>query len=129
MKHLAFDLETTALDVHSCGILGIALSVAVGKAYYLAFTDNEAYNQKIIDTLKPLFEDSSIEKIGHNLKFDIKVLKRYGISVRGRLHDTMVADYVLFPNRKKHGLKLLSLLHLNYKQIEFNDIANEIKNQ
>ncbi|MCG2609988.1 DNA polymerase [Flavobacterium sp. SM15] len=123
MKYLAFDLETTTKDIHSCGLLGFALSVAPYKGYYIAYTDDENYNKTVLETLKPLFEDASIEKIGHNLKFDIKVLKRYGITVKGRIHDTMVADYVLFPNRKKHGLKLLSILHFNYKQIEFGDIA------
>ncbi len=123
MKKLIYDLETTSLNVHSCKILGIAICIAVGVAYYIAFPKDEKKVSKILDILRKYFEDPTIEKVGHNLKFDNKVLKQYGIDVKGRLHDTMVADYVLHPDRKKHGLKLLSKLHLNYEQIPFDQVA------
>lgn len=123
MKQLTYDLETTSLCVHSCRILGIAICLKPYEAYYVTFDDDENRTTKILNILKPYFEDDSIEKIGQNLKFDNQILKRYGIDIRGRLHDTMVADYILSPERKKHGLKLLSKLHLNYNQIEFGAIA------
>ena len=115
MEFIAFDLETSSLDVHTCRIQGIALCVKEGEAFYLAFTEDQKYNEFLIQQLKLILEDTEIDKLGHNLKFDIKVLKRYGIIVRGKIEDTMVADYVLYPNRKKHGLKLITLLHLNYR--------------
>jgi len=120
---LVYDLETTSLDVHSCEILGVAICIEVGTAYYITFPEDEKGILKILKVLRPYFEDDTIEKVGHNLKFDNQVLKQYGINVKGKLHDTMVTDYILYPERKKHGLKLLSKLHLNYKQIEFNSIA------
>jgi len=123
MKQLTYDLETTSLCVHSCKILGIAICLKPYDAYYVTFNDDENKTNRILTILKPYFEDDSIEKVGQNLKFDNQILKRHGIDVRGRLHDTMVADYILSPQRKKHGLKLLSKLHLNYNQIEFGAIA------
>ncbi len=119
----AYDLETTGLNVHSCSLLGIAICFAFNVAYYIVFPKEKKKQQHILDLLRPYFEDERIEKVGHNLKYDNQVLKRYGIDVKGALHDTMVADYVLHPQRKKHGLKLLSQLHLNYKQIEFDTVA------
>lgn len=122
MKQIAYDLETSSLCVHTCDLLGIAICLKPNEASYIAFkNDNEIH--KALTILKPYFENESIEKIGQNLKFDNQILKRFGINVKGRLHDTMVADYVLYPERNKHGLKLLSKLHLNYQQIEFGDIA------
>lgn len=123
MKQLAYDFETSSLCVHTCKLMGIAISLLPNKAWYITFDENKERTTKILNLLKAYFEDAAIDKIGHNLKFDNQLLKRYGIDVKGRIHDTMVADYVLYPERSKHGLKLLSKLHLNYNQMKFEDIA------
>lgn len=124
---LAFDLETNGLDVHSCTILGIAICTEPGKAFYVPLPAEHIEAVKILDRLRPYLEDLDIPKLGHNLKFDINVLRQYGIMVAGKIIDTMVMDYILHPNRKKHGLKEISKIHLNYQQIQFKDIANEKK--
>lgn len=124
---LAFDLETNGLDVHSCTILGIAICTEPEKAYYVHLPADRPKAMKILNRLRPYLEDPEIPKLGHNLKFDINVLRQYGIRVTGKIIDTMVMDYVLHPNRKKHGLKEISKIHLNYQQIQFKDIAHENK--
>ncbi|WP_081661786.1 DNA polymerase [Gillisia sp. JM1] len=123
MKKLCFDLETTGLDVHTCRILGIAFCCMPLKAFYVSFSEDEQKTKKYLERLRPIFEDDSITKIGHNLKFDMNVLRSYGIKVKGPLIDTMVMDYLIHPDDKKHGLKKLSLQHLNYQQLTFNDVA------
>ncbi|WP_303316990.1 DNA polymerase [Flavivirga abyssicola] len=123
MRKLVYDLETTSLNVHKAIILGIAICFGVGVAVYIAFPNDSKKVEQILSELKPFFEDETIEKVGHNLKYDNQVLKRYGINVKGRLHDTMVMSYVTAPNRESHGLKHLSKVLLNYQQIEFDDIA------
>lgn len=123
MRKLVYDLETTSLNVHKAIILGIAISFGIGVAVYIAFPNDSKKVEQILSILKPYFEDETIEKVGQNLKYDNQVLKRYGIHVKGRLHDTMVMSYVTRPNRESHGLKQLSKELLNYRQIEFNDIA------
>ncbi len=125
MKQICFDLETTGLDVHTCRILGIALCIEPFKAFYVSLPEDKKRSNEILKRLQPIFEDEKITKIGHNLKFDINVLRCRGIEVNGPIIDTMVMDYVCGPDDKKHGLKHLSLLHLNYKQLTFKDIANE----
>mgnify|MGYP001266538617 CR=1 FL=1 len=125
MKQIYFDLETTGLDVHTCRILGIALCIEPFKAFYVSLPKDKKRSTEILQRLQPIFNDQSITKIGHNLKFDINVLRSYGIEVNGPIIDTMVMDYILRPDDKKHGLKALSLLHLNYQQQTFKDIANE----
>ncbi len=122
---LAFDLETTGLNVHSCRILGIAFCSEPGEAHYVALPEDCNGAMEILNRLRPYLEDPGIPKLGHNLKFDINVLRQHGIMVQGKMIDTMVMDYILHPNRKKHGLKEISLIHLNYQQIKFNDIAHE----
>lgn len=124
---LAFDLETTGLDVHSCRILGVALCLQPGEAHYVPLPEDRDEAMKILNRLRSYFEDPDIPKLGHNLKFDINVLRQYGIKVIGKIIDTMVMDYVLHPNRKKHGLKEISKIHLNYEQIKFDDVAQGIK--
>ncbi|WP_083643588.1 ribonuclease H-like domain-containing protein [Christiangramia flava] len=125
MKQICFDLETTGLDVHTCRILGIALCIEPYKAFYVSLPEDKKRSNEILKRLQPIFEDQTITKIGHNLKFDINVLRSRGIEVNGPIIDTMVMDYVCRPDDKKHGLKHLSLLHLNYQQLTFKDIANE----
>ena len=122
-KLLTYDLETTGLNPRTCRVLGIAICISVGVAYYITLPKCIEKAKEILNVLRPYFEDKTIEKLGHNLKYDNQVLKHYGIDIKGKLHDTMVGDYVLYPERKQHGLKLLSKLHLNYQQLEFDDIA------
>lgn len=124
---ICFDLETDCLDVHQAKIIGMAISISVNKAVYIPLS-NRKYRKLALKKLKVLFSNPDIVWIGHNLRFDLNVLRSHAIIVKGTIIDTMVLDYLLFPDRKKHNLKEISKIHLNYQQIKFDDIAIDDKN-
>ncbi len=140
IKHLkdaqsfAFDTETApgitgdALDPHGLELVGIAFCTKPGNAFYLPFPADKTKCIELVDQIKGLFSAGKT-LIGHNLKFDIQVLKRYGIRVDGQLIDTMVAHYLTDPDHKRHGLKELSRQILNYQQIEIKELIGKGKNQ
>ncbi len=110
-----FDTETTGLDVFRDRIVGLSLAAQPHRAYYMPFTDDN--REALLAVLRPLFEDESKAKIGQNVKFDINVLRRCGIEVRGRLYDTMILHYLLDPE-SRHGMNYLSRRYLNYAPVE-----------
>ncbi|MDG1171999.1 MAG: 5'-3' exonuclease H3TH domain-containing protein, partial [Polaribacter sp.] len=93
---VCFDTETTGLKALEVELIGIAFSYEVGKGYYVSFPENQEETASILNEFRPFFE-SDIEKIGHNLKYDIKVLSNYNIAVKGSLFDTMIAHYLINP--------------------------------
>lgn len=129
-----FDTETAgnkpgdALVIHSLTLVGISFATTPFEAYYLPVPEDRQKALALISILAPVFSDPTIPKTGHNLKYDISVLRRYGVYVRGELFDTMIAHYLCFPDGK-HGLKQLSKELLNYSQIEIADVIGKGKNQ
>jgi DNA polymerase I len=125
--NFTFDTETaatesgSALTIHSLQLVGIAFSIAVNEAYYVPIPEDVGLAAKLLAHYKPHFENPTIGKTGHNLKFDINVLRRCTIAVKGELFDTMVAHY-LIDGDAKHGLKELSKNLLGYQQIEIEDL-------
>ena len=115
-KSVCFDTETTGLNPITAELVGIAFSWEVGKGFYLSFPENRSEAQELIEILRPFFEDESIQKIGQNLKYDIKVLSKYNISVQGKLFDTMLAHYLINPDMK-HNMEVLAETYLNYSPI------------
>ena len=138
--YIAVDTETDALDSMQANLVGVSLSTAPGKACYIPLThkasggglfggeilEGQIKLKEAIARLKPLLEDSSILKIGQNLKYDIEVLKRYGIDVKP-IDDTMLMSYVLESGDVGHGMDELSLRHLNHKCISFKEVAGSGK--
>ena len=124
---ICFDSETTGLEIHDSEIIGLSFSLKAGDAYYVPFSTE---NQNLrLSRLKPIFENDKIEKIGHNLKFDIQMLLNYGIEVKGPLFDTMLAHYLIEPE-SRHGLNILSEIYLNYSPIPIESlIGKKGKNQ
>jgi len=118
-KSVCFDTETTSLNTLNAELVGIAFSYEKGKGYYVPFPENQSETQKIIEKLRPFFESEEIEKIGQNLKYDLKILNRYGIQIKGKLFDTMIAHYLINPDMR-HNMDLLSETYLKYspKSIE-----------
>ena len=110
-----FDTETTGLDIFNDRIIGLSLAVEPHKAWYIPF--NGLCNEEYASILRPLFTNENIAKIGQNIKFDIMVLRRLGIEVKGRKFDTMILHYLLDPE-SRHGMNHLALRYLNYKPIE-----------
>ena len=110
---VCFDTETTGLDPLQAELVGIAFSWEQQKGYYLALPNDREETQAIINTFQPFFENQQIEKIGHNLKYDLKVLLKYNIRVAGPLFDTMIAHYLINPDMR-HNMDILAETYLNY---------------
>ena len=112
-KSVCFDTETTSLDALSAEIVGIAFSWEESKGYYLVLPDNKDEILAILKPFKTFFEHTEIEKIGHNLKYDLKVLKNYNLNVNAPLFDTMIAHYLINPDMR-HNMDILAETYLNY---------------
>ncbi len=138
--YVALDTETDSLDSMQANLVGVSLAVLPGKACYVPLqhkaTGGGLFGGELVEgqiplaqaiaSLKPLLEDPSILKIGQNLKYDIEVLKRHGISVNP-VDDTMLMSYVLESGDVGHGMDELSQRHLDHKCIAFKDVAGSGK--
>ena len=124
-----FDTETTGLKALEVELIGIAFSWEIGKGYYVSFPEDAAETKLMLEEFKDIFENESVEKIGHNLKYDIKVLSNYNIGVKGKLFDTMIAHYLINPDMR-HNMDILAETYLNYQCIPITDlIGKKGKNQ
>lgn len=128
-KSICFDTETTGMDPLLSEMVGMSFAFNEGEAWYVPVSDNQDKAQKQIDIFKPLFENQTIEKIGQNLKYDILVLKNYGVELKGELFDTMVAHYLINPELR-HGMDYMAENYLNYKTMPIEElIGPKGKNQ
>jgi DNA polymerase-1 len=116
---VCFDTETTGLDALHAELVGISFSYEKGKGFYIPFPENQEEAKLLIEKFIPFFENENIEKIGQNLKYDLKILSNYGITVKGKLFDTMIAHYLINPDMR-HNMDILSETYLKYtpKSIE-----------
>jgi DNA polymerase-1 len=116
---VCFDTETTGLDALNAELVGMSFSYEKGKAFYVPFPENQEEAQILMDKFKPFFENKDIEKVGQNLKYDLKVLAKYGVAVKGKLFDTMIAHYLINPDMR-HNMDILAETYLKYspKSIE-----------
>ena len=112
-SEVCFDTETTSLNALESELVGIAFSWEVGKGYYLPVPEENEKAIEILEPLKAFFENEEIKKIGHNLKYDLKVLRNYDISVKGQLFDTMIAHYLINPDMR-HNMDILAESYLKY---------------
>ena len=126
---VCFDTETTGLNPLTAELVGIAFSWEAGKGFYVPFPEDRKEAQNIIEQLRPFFEAEGIEKIGQNLKYDIKVLHKYNVSVKGKCFDTMLAHYLINPDMR-HNMDVLAETYLNYTPISITElIGKKGKNQ
>ncbi|MBT2162531.1 DNA polymerase I [Zobellia barbeyronii] len=126
---VCFDTETTSLNPLEAQLVGIAFSWEATKGYYIPFPEDKEEAQELIEILRPFFEAENIEKIGQNLKYDIKVLDKYAIKVKGMFFDTMLAHYLINPDMR-HNMDVLSETYLNYTPISITElIGKKGKNQ
>jgi len=116
---VSFDTETTGLDPIMAELVGLSFSYEKGKGFYVPVPDDQAATQVIVDKFKPFFENEAIEKVGQNVKYDLKILAKYGVVVNGKLFDTMLAHYLINPDMR-HNMDVLSETYLKYspKSIE-----------
>ncbi|MCI0630644.1 MAG: DNA polymerase I [Phycisphaerales bacterium] len=114
----ALDTETTSLNPIEAELCGISISFKPKTGHYIATRSCEQSShldaQTVLARLKPILEDPKIKKIGHNLKFDINVLRKHGVRLQGHVFDTMVASYLIDATRSSHSLDVLALALLNY---------------
>ncbi len=127
-KQFVFDTETTNIDVYSAELVGLSFAIKAHEAWYLSMPAEREACQKKLELLRPLFEDESILKIGQNLKYDISMLAQYGISVKGKLFDTMLAHYLLEPEQR-HNMDYLAEVYLNYLTIPIEDLIGKGRQQ
>ncbi len=123
-----FDTETTNIDVYSADLVGLSFAIKAHEAWYLSMPANREECQRKLELLRPLFEDESIMKIGQNLKFDISMLAQYGISVKGKLFDTMLAHYLIEPEQR-HNMDYLAEVYLNYVTIPIEELIGKGRQQ
>lgn len=115
-KAVCFDTETTSLNEMEAELVGISFSYKKGLAYYIPLSENREEALETLEIFKPFFEKREILKIAHNLKFDYKILKRYGVDIKGNQFDTMIAHYLLNPDGR-HSMDYLSEIYLNYQPV------------
>lgn len=126
---VCFDTETTSINPLQAELVGIAFSWQAGKGFYVPFPKEKEKVDDLIEKLRPFFESESIEKIGQNLKYDVKVMQNYGVEVKGKLFDTMLAHYLINPDMR-HNMDVLSETYLNYTPVSITElIGKKGKNQ
>ncbi|MEE9408445.1 MAG: DNA polymerase I [Polaribacter sp.] len=126
---VCFDTETTGLKALEVELIGIAFSFEVGKGYYVSFPEDQEETKTILEEFRTFFTSEGIEKIGHNLKYDIKVLSNYKMPVKGKLFDTMIAHYLINPDMR-HNMDMLAETYLNYQPVSITElIGKKGKNQ
>lgn len=123
-KAVCFDTETTSLNELEAELVGMSFSYKKGLAYYIPFSENQEEVLETLEIFRPFFEKEDLVKIAHNLKYDYKVLKKYNITVKGAMFDTMIAHYLLNPDGR-HGMDYLSEVYLNYKPVSIETIIGK----
>ena len=123
-KEICFDTETTGINSLDSELVAIAFSWEKGSGWLVHFPGSREETMEKLRILKPVFESSSVKKIGQNMKFDIQVLANYGIEVKGSLFDTMIAHYLLEPDMR-HNMNLLSETYLSYSPVHIEALIGE----
>ena len=128
-EEFCFDSETTGLDTHSSEIVCLSFAFRKHEAYCVLVPSNRDEAQKVLEDFRDVFEDDQITKIAQNIKYDMLMLSNYGIEVKGKLYDTMLAHYLIQPGQK-HNLDQLCEIYLNYEKVRTeNLIGKKGKNQ
>ena len=120
-ENLVLDTETTSVNAIDAKLVGFSFSVEKGKAFYVAVPLDAEKAQSIVEIFRPLFENGKIRKIGQNIKYDIQVLRNYGINVSGELFDTMIAHYLINPELQ-HGMDYMAETMLHYRTIHIEEL-------
>ncbi|MDD4175154.1 MAG: DNA polymerase I [Kiritimatiellia bacterium] len=122
----AFDTETTGLDPRHDRLVGLSFATAPGRAWYVPVPEEREACRDLLQRFASLFGDPLTVKIGHNAKFDLTILRQYGVALRGELHDSMLAHYVLDAS-ERHGMDHLARQYLRYSPIPITALIGEKK--
>ncbi len=123
-KVVCFDTETTSLNELEAELVGMSFSYKKGLAYYVPVSEDQGEALQTLEIFRPFFEKEDLVKVAHNLKFDYKILRRYNITVKGAMFDTMIAHYLLNPDGR-HGMDYLSEIYLGYKPVSIETIIGK----
>ena len=123
-KQVCFDTETTNIDARQADLVGISFSYKAREAFYVAIPQEYASAKSIIHEFMPFFQNTEIEKIAHNIKYDLKVLSRYGISLAAPTFDTMIAHYLINPEARQN-MDFLAQHYLNYQAISIETLIGK----
>ena len=119
-----FDSETTDLNTINAELVGLSFSIKENQAYYIPVSPNQLEAQALMDLFKPLFLDETKTLVGQNIKYDLQVLKNYGIEIKNKLWDTMVAHFLFMPDMR-HNMNVLAETYLNYSPISIEDLIGK----
>lgn len=115
-KSICFDTETTGLDVSTAELVGLSFSILKHTGWYVPVSADRKLAQEIVDEFRIVLEDEKIEKVAQNLKFDMAILKNYGVQLRGKMFDTMIAHFLIQPEMR-HSMDVMSETYLHYKPV------------
>ncbi len=121
---ICFDSETTGIDPVEADLVGLSFSYVPGEAFYIPVPADPEQAQAVVDIFKPVLENPAIEKVGQNLKYDLLMLRKYGVYVQGPLFDTMIAHYLLEPDQR-HNMDAMAMTYLNYEPVEIESLIGK----
>ena len=128
-KSVCFDTETTGVDVFTAELVGLSFCFTEGEAYYVTLPGDKDEATEVLREFKAFFQAEHIEKVGQNIKFDLLMLSMYGIELKGKMFDTMIAHYLVQPELR-HGMDYLAEIYLRYRTIHYEDlVGGKGKNQ
>lgn len=120
-KNLSFDTETTSTNTINAELVGLSFAVEAHKAFYVPVPADRVEAQKVVEIFRPVYENESIQKVGQNIKYDMEVLRNYGIELKGELFDTMIAHYLIQPELR-HNMDYLAEVYLGYQTIHIDEL-------
>jgi DNA polymerase-1 len=124
LTQFCFDTETTDLNTMNAELVGMSFSWKAKEGWYVPVPADQTETQMIVDEFKPVFTNEKITKIGQNIKYDLNVLKNYGVEIKGVLFDTMIAHYLLNPDMR-HGMDILAETYLNYSPVSIETLIGK----
>ena len=120
-KNLSFDTETTSTNTIDAELVGLSFAAEAHKAFYVPVPSDRVEAQKVVEIFRPVYENESIQKVGQNIKYDMEVLRNYGIELKGKLFDTMIAHYLIQPELR-HNMDYLAEVYLGYQTIHIDEL-------
>lgn len=123
-QNISFDTETTGIDAHQAELVGLSFSVKAGEAYYIPLPADQAQAKNKLEYFRDILENPSISKVGQNIKYDMTMMKWYGIELEGFLYDTMITHYLCEPDLR-HKLDYLTESYLDYKMVPIEELIGK----
>ena len=118
---LCLDTETTSTSPIDAELVGLSFAVKEHEAFYVPVPSNRDEAQRVVEIFRPVYENEKILKVGQNLKYDLEVLRNYGVELKGKMWDTMIAHYLIQPELR-HGMDYMAEIYLNYQTIHIDEL-------